>query len=638
VRIARKDFWIVLIVLVVGLVNGLFYVYLVPPWQHYDEPNHFEYSWLIANHGKVPKPDDYDQSMRREVALSMIEHGFFKDMEYFPNLDDDTNPIWIGTYSQLTNPPIYYQLVSILLRGLSSTSVTNQLYAARWFSLFLFLTSILAAWAVAAELTPSGHFIRFFLPISIALLPAFTDLMTAMNSDVGAVALFSIFIWASVRMIHKGISIAPVLLAVSTAILSFWIKETVYVTLPLFLVALLLSVSNGKNRWIGLILVGLALIGNIFTVFSWGDAAWWARRTAQGGATRHASADAPLGDYALQLQFRPGAPGTDFQQIVQLIPPEDAIKFQGGTVTVGAWMWANRPTEGRPLVLTVDEGRRALYQPVTLGKKPQFYAFTFTPEGNTARAWITLAVPNRLESTVTVYYDGVVVAEGSYPLDAVPVFDTADGRSGNWGGLRFTNLVRNGSAERSWPQVRQWADELGTKYLPDHTRPSWILAMVMDWKAAGWYHELTALRLFRTFWAVFSWGNLSLASGKPYRFLAVVSALGILGSLLTLLRLRRSINWSTVVFLGLALLGIWGPSFVRGLNYIVYNPYFPVARYAYPSIIATMLLLTVGWAEFFRYGEKWVHLPPWVKYGVTTGCLVLLDILAMVTIVGTFRS
>jgi len=114
--------------------------------------------------------------------------------------------------------------------------------------------------------------------------------------------------------------------------------------------------------------------------------------------------------------------------------------------------------------------------------------------------------------------------------------------------------------------------------------------------------------------------------------------LGILGSLLTLLRLRRSINWSTVVFLGLGLLGIWGPSFVRGLNYIVYNPYFPVARYAYPSIIPTMLLLTVGWAEFFRYGEKWVHLPPWVKYGVTTGCLVLLDILALVTIVGTFRS
>jgi len=33
-------------ILVLALANGLLYLVLVPPWQHYDEPTHFEYAWL----------------------------------------------------------------------------------------------------------------------------------------------------------------------------------------------------------------------------------------------------------------------------------------------------------------------------------------------------------------------------------------------------------------------------------------------------------------------------------------------------------------------------------------------------------------------------------------------------------------
>lgn len=627
-----------LVVLAIGLVNGLFFVTLVPPWQHYDETNHFEYSWLIANRGKLPKPDDYDQSMRREVALSMIEHGFFKKMEFMPNLEDNGSPIWIGTFSQLTNPPVYYQLVSVVLSVISSANVTNQLYAARLVSLFLYLISLVAAWGVAAELTPPGHLLRLFLPTSMALLPAFTDLMTAMNSDVGAVALFSVFTWACVRMIHKGISVLPVVIGLFAGILGFWVKETVYVALPLFPVALILSVSNGKNRWIAWLLVGLGLIGSLLAIFNWGDAAWWARRTAQGGSTRLDSPQAPLGDYVLQLQFRPGAPQTDYQQIVQLIPPEDALKFQGKSITVGAWVWVSQPVQDRSFALIVDDGKRALYETFDLGKKPQFYAFTVTPGENTARAWLALSLPTRPEYTVTVYYDGILVVEGEYPLDEVPVFDDVDARTGTWGGKPFTNLIRNGSAEDGWPEVRQWADQLGTKYLPDHTRPSWIMAIALDRKAAGWYHNLTALRLFRTFWAVFGWGNVAFASGKPYRFLAIISLLGAIGAILALWRLRRTLNWSTVLFLGLVLLGVWGPSFVRGFNYIVYNPYFPVARYAFPGIIATMLMFTAGWAEILRYSEKWLKLPRWVTTSLAVGFFLSLDVFALITIVGYYRA
>src|SRR5574340_874188 len=74
-------------VLVLGLLNGLVYVFTVPPWQHYDEPNHFAYVWLVAQRGRIPQPGEFDPAMRRSVAESMIEHGFFTPLGFLPDLN-----------------------------------------------------------------------------------------------------------------------------------------------------------------------------------------------------------------------------------------------------------------------------------------------------------------------------------------------------------------------------------------------------------------------------------------------------------------------------------------------------------------------------------------------------------------------
>jgi len=190
------------LILVVGLLHGLLYVFLVPPWQHYDEPAHFEYAWLLANRSGLPKSGDYDQTMRRAVATSMIEHNFFHNLDFLPDLESKTEPIWIGI-SQLDDPPFYYLLVSLPLRLLSSWDVTWQLYAARFISLNLYLVSILTAWGIISELVPVGNPLVWMVPASMALLPGYIDLMTAVNNDVGATVLFSLFLWGSLHMLQQ---------------------------------------------------------------------------------------------------------------------------------------------------------------------------------------------------------------------------------------------------------------------------------------------------------------------------------------------------------------------------------------------------------------------------------------------------
>src|SRR5947208_14806600 len=82
------------LVLLIALCQGILYLCLQPPWQHYDEPTHFEYAWLIAHHPGLPPPGTVDQAARRDIAASMIQYNFFGNMPRPALLTD--GPIEIG--------------------------------------------------------------------------------------------------------------------------------------------------------------------------------------------------------------------------------------------------------------------------------------------------------------------------------------------------------------------------------------------------------------------------------------------------------------------------------------------------------------------------------------------------------------
>jgi hypothetical protein len=106
-----------------------------------------------------------------------------------------------------------------------------------------------------------------------------------------------------------------------------------------------------------------------------------------------------------------------------------------------------------------------------------------------------------------VFYDGVVMVEGTRPTNEPPQFDDSSGNGGTWAGAAFRNLLRNASATHAWLFVRPWADRFGLNSPVDQF--SVILASVVDWQGAGWYYWAACQRLFRSFWAVFGWVEVS---------------------------------------------------------------------------------------------------------------------------------
>jgi hypothetical protein len=591
------------LVLMIGLCQGVLYLSLLPPWQHYDEPTHFEYAWLIANHGGLPHAGDEDQAMRREVAASMLEHQFYWALSK-PALLTDDRPIEIGI-TELLHPPAYYVLVSIPLRLVRHLDMTSQLYVARTVSLLLFLLTLAIAAGLLCDLTAEGSLLRWAVPLAMALLPTFTDVMTSVNNDVGSVTMFSLFLWGAVRVIRYGLSWQRLIWLVGTALLAAITKNTAAIALPLTLLVcpIALWVQRGwRWRWLVAITLG-ACAALLVACFGWGDAAYWYRGTdgaPQASTTRVENAAAPLGTHAIMIETPAGG---GLRYLLNPVLPADIRQIAGRTVTVGGWVWADHPAVNVSIGLSRKTSDMAwatsFIHEVSITTRPTFVAWTFEiPERHNLIHYLIAANgPAEGPGPTRLFLDGALIVEGAYSTSVPPTFDDATAQSGVWAGRRFVNLLRNPSAERSWPRLRTWLDQALVKYI--HRSPEQSIAAALDiqriWPALGPYMAQPALDGLVQ---AFAWGHIRLPDPT---WLYLVRAIGLL-SLCGALRwaFERRVEqprglWPALTFLALAGLLVWANTIFRPLPLLGEQYIIPATRYTFPAIIVTTLAIVGGW-------------------------------------------
>jgi hypothetical protein len=613
-----KERWAIGLMLFFGLIHGLVYVFTVPPWQHYDEPGHFEHAWLIANRTNLPQEGDFDQNMRRELAASMIENGFFDGLDFRPNLISITEPVWIGI-SQLNDPHAYYWFVALPLRLIQTTDITFQLYVARLVSLIFYIITIAIGYAIARELAGPKHPIRWLVPLTMALIPGFTDVMTAINNDIGATTFFSIFLWLSVRTIRKGPHWLRFAGLLSIAILCFFTKNTVAFALLLTPIPIILSLlSRGKQRRVAWATIAVAIgIGLLFAILP-GEPAYWYDNDPASNAGRFKTGDAH-GQYAFRLRSKQDG---NQSQLAQPLPAEIKTSLSGKIVTVGGWAWANQPIDITSPILTSD----AQSNSVTLhvNTYPQFFSFTTALEPNTNKLRLVLPSSSSTQTISTIYFDGLILVEGDWTLSGEPSFTNREGSQGTWGGASFNNLLRNGSAERPWIGLRRTVGQRLGSFYPGSLFT--IITALGDWQGSKWYFDGTFDNLFRTFWAKFGWGHISLLGSKPYRPLVFVTALGVVAALIAAWVYRYKLPRSEVTFLLFAGLLVWGGAFFRGIDSLFGTTFIPSARYACPAIIPTVAIFAFGWFAIGKWLQQRLKISAMLLFLVYIAAFAVLDV------------
>lgn len=581
------------LILLVALIHGLIYLFLVPPWQHYDEPNHFEYVWLTARGlgDALPTSEDFHPRLNLRVIESMHRHGFYNGLAVppMPVLNDNLR---LPGYTQLGEPPLYYILAGLPGRLLPPMAVERQLYAARLVSVFLYLLTVLSGWGVARTLTLSDQPLRWLAPTLLALLPGLAELMSAVNNDALAIAAFSLFFWGSVRLLERGLNLLDLVWVLAAAGLTWFSKNTAAPALALLPVVLLFALLRGRLRPLAWAL----LIGGIAAVLIFGlaadDAAGWYRATSQPAGLRILSGETVQGSAALALDPQAKViPGWS-PPVYQILSPAVARPAFDQTVTLGVWMWAERARDARSPRLIAGSG--VFSETVALTTTPQFYAFHAALPPGSDRIWVELDPGG--SNAGRVYYDAAVLSIGEFPLDAAPQFSDGALLAGVWGEQPFANMLRNPSFERPGLRVASWLDDRLTGWLPDNARPSQVLAAFIDPAGAGYYLRTVGIHLFKTFWAQFGWGHVPLAWSWGYAIPLAISVLALLGLLTGALRLGRELPGAVVAVAALALAAAFLLALMRGTVYLAQpGYYYSSARHAYPAIVPAALGLSAGW-------------------------------------------
>lgn len=575
------------LILLVAAVNGLIYLFLVPPWQHYDEPGHFEYVWLIANLQKIPDMEFFDAEMRREMLASMIEHDFFRHLGGIPNLVLLDEPPWIGI-QQLDDPPLYYLLASTPLRVLPFTEINLHLFAARFISWGFFLCTVWFARKAVEEWLGSTHSMTSMVPFLLATLPGFVDLMTAINNDVGAVTSFTLFFWISSSLIHGKVSFFKFLLFLFSVLICFQMKSTAWLAILLAPIVLILSIPMREQlEWARIIV--LALFGSvlIYTMFNFRVHIPMYFYSNTAGGLRSEEKKTFLGDRVFVLENQ--------SSLRQLIPVRDIQQVRGKGVTLGAWMWAKEETEASFFDLILDGVAVGGSKTIFLTTYPRFYQRHYFIPYEVRRAAINLSFKSSLNDN-RLYLDGLTLVDGIYLSAEEPQFADDKAEKVTWEGKFLPNMLRNASGEMYYPVLSEgFRSVLGKGRIND--RYFWSL---LDFEGAGWFYLESLMVIFRTFWGQFGWAHVNFFLEGIYTGLYILTTISFLGIIIKLFRITRR-HWKLVLIGTLVIAGQFMIVLLRGAGTWDGYPLYPAARYLFPAILPISIALVGGWLHVWRF-------------------------------------
>ncbi len=200
-----------IVVLSISMLNGLLYVLLIPPWQGPDEHAHFTYAVLLDKHdlnGALVKKlyhDRYvrDQPLAEAVNSSMDAYDFTRRLrgDAAPGATASAEGTILG---ELTQPPTYYWLCALAMRGARAIGFTVDAYAnpervlmlMRVVSVLLSMGIAALAWLAGKLLGTRKHlWLRLLLPLTITLFPMHAFIDSVLNNDVLAeLAVSALFV------------------------------------------------------------------------------------------------------------------------------------------------------------------------------------------------------------------------------------------------------------------------------------------------------------------------------------------------------------------------------------------------------------------------------------------------------------
>lgn len=255
---------------------------IIPPWQNPDEPTHFEYLKILLDQKSFSLKIQPDLSIQQAIIKSMDHHRYWEHVQIprpdpLPGSFAEIPFLFVSRTQIGITPPFYYVLVSYLLSPAREKNLETQFYLVRGISTGFGLVTLFLSYLIARELLSDKPERIVAVLAFIGLLPQFNLVVTSVNPDSLANLLATGVIYLLILLIKEGISLPKLMLLSFGILLGLMTKRTVFMTLPLTGIALLLigwSHLKGKGFWswvltlYKIINVTLLLLG-LYAVWTW---------------------------------------------------------------------------------------------------------------------------------------------------------------------------------------------------------------------------------------------------------------------------------------------------------------------------------------------------------------------------------
>jgi hypothetical protein len=587
-------------ILLLAFVRGLVYIVVVPPWEHYDEPTHFEYAALFNILGQRPGPDEVDRALRFEIARSVAVHTPWR-LKEIP-IDTGNNPLPDIGIVQVGHPPLYYMMASIPLRFTASLPIETQLYTMRAFSLLLYLLALLLSAVLSAMLLPNLAALRIASLSIIVAVPPFTRLMTAASNDSMVVLVGVLLLLMAVLIVQQGWSWKSLLLLALGFMLPFVTKRTIFVLSLVPLLAFVLIVPRLWRRRIIYSSLGLMALGLLILFMMPHGASYWLNKTG-GRLMQTTNEIAHTGSRAIMLTADDEENRYGF---AQTLSPLDVVHLPREELTVGIWA---RSLEGEIKVGAARvSGTEQMDIPTfTVGEEWQFIWYRVRMERRLDLVEVRFPAPQ----TGTIIYDDAVAVFGDYRKATQPPVPL-DKETLQWEGAILRNYFANPSFETDVPIItapKPLMNRVQT-ILPFGTLDL-LMSSLGDFDFIWSIYPKSAAFLFKSFWLIIDSGmpnsvidfwmttimSLGLASLLGWAWMAIRHAMPQLLKRIvepTFFSDQQTMVWDLV---WCAVCLAWGVALIRTHlqpPWPAFDYTFPIGRYAYAALVPTVLLMVMG--------------------------------------------
>lgn len=591
----------IFLILLLAAINGMIFWLVVPPWWHYDEPGHFEYAWLLANHPDALKTGEVDQSFRAELGKSLEQFNWYSIRNYKPS-PSSSQPIWIGA-SQYIDLPGYYFLLSLPLRLVRGTSITFQYNVCRLISFLLYLATVFLSWKITKRLFSPENPLIWIIPCFLSILPGFVDIMTSVSNDVAAVFSFTLLLYSLIQILTSKFKFADYLLLGLSLICCYYSKNIDWLGFVLVPFVLLFKIIPKPFHKVLLYLGGVFILAFCLLGFDFNGAADWFSTKSSDAQTIITAPTAVSGKKILSETYTPDHSNGRFGQC---LPMSILSPLQNQQITYGAWIWGDQEAEIQSPYLNFPVGWNAVTTPTQIIKitgQPQFYSFNaFVPE-NAAMGCFIVHPANGEMRPVNVYYDGAILVQGTFSKSPPRVDPSTE--SIIWDNQKISNLLSNSSFEQTRLQVKPWVEKIGEKvpYIADNV--SFLVSMITIPKSFGWYFSSAGNMIFRTFWGDIAGDKVILPGRYTYSLIFVVVLIGMIGFLTKAWKARKKLPIDIAVILALSVMLMVGATMVRGISSVLDSTSFPAwARYFMPAITPIAMILCIGWKEMIELVQQ----------------------------------